>query len=207
MKRTIFMFAVVYLLSMSVWTFAGEATEADKLASFFATCTDRAGVTMEVSDFSYNFHYPSDFIQAHSGSDPDLKITFISFSEHPPTAMLETTVYLQVKNVGNAESPPGNLEVTLLVFSANGKPFQGNIIDLGEIESIGPGESIPLSFPYTFISHAYSECLEVKLHPEYDMDSNLANNTRQMDLVLYPNPYAYYNCIGELITIASAVLL
>jgi len=139
--------------------------------------------------------------------DPDLKITSVSFSDHPPTAMMQTTVYFTLKNIGSAESPSGNLRISLLVFSANGKPFQGSIIDLGEIESIGSGESITLSFPYTFISHAYSEYLEVELHPEHGMDSNLTNNTEQIDLILYPNSDAYFNCIGELITIASAALL
>ena len=55
MKRMIFIFAIMYLLSASVWVFADEETGANRPPSFFVICTDRAGVTMEVSSFSYNF--------------------------------------------------------------------------------------------------------------------------------------------------------
>ena len=138
--------------------------------------------------------------------EPDLKIHLISFPDSP-VAMKPSTVQLKIINDGSKKSSPGNLQVALCILRENLEPFEGDVIDVGKLENIKPGEVITLSFPYTFISNAYSKYLDVTIIPEAGMDANLENNFIRIDFFPLPNINAYLNCVGEITTIMSLGLL
>jgi len=138
--------------------------------------------------------------------EPDLKIYLISFPGSP-VAMKPSTVQLKVINDGSKKSSPGNLQVALCVLRENIEPFQGDMIDIGKLDSIEVGEIITVSFPYTFISNAYSKYLDVTIIPEACMDANLENNSIRIDFFPLPNINAYLNYVGEITTVMSLGLL
>jgi len=135
---------------------------------------------------------------------PDLIVTsLISFLPEYPTAMQETMVNIKIRNIGNSVSSSGNVQLSLLVLDENSKPFEGEIIDIGMIPSINPGEMIDISFPYRFISNSYSRYLELTLLAESSMDAVIDNNTTTIEFIPNPNEDAYWNCVSELTTILS----
>ena len=136
---------------------------------------------------------------------PDMKV--LTIIPQNPVASEPTTIDVSIKNVGKSASSSGDLRLGVLVLTDKLKPFQGQIIDVGNIASVPPGSTQTVSIPFTFLSSSYSKYLEISLIPQPGMDENVQNNTTRVLLGVAPNKDTYLNCIDEVATILSLGLI
>ncbi len=138
---------------------------------------------------------------------PDLKPTCITFSTNP-VVLEKTFIELTIKNDGNKISPPGPLKLKLFVFDENEKILHGNILNIGSIENIEPGESIDISFCYIFLSSELTCYFDIEILPGNSMDCDTTNNLiRIQNFKPQPNPLPFLNFVGDLLTIAFCCLV
>lgn len=136
---------------------------------------------------------------------PDLIIRLVI--PQSPTAGEVSRILVRVANSGEGASPGGHVRFGVTVLGDDMKPFQGHVVDGGQLDSLASGSQTDVEIPFRFISSAYSKYLEVQLIPEPGMDAQVSNNSIRVPLGVAPNPDAFQNCVAEITTVLTLGLL